>query len=182
MNAQYCQQLDDYLLRDLSPLDRVAFEGHLTDCAACRLIVEQEQRINGLLKAASEAIPCPPGLAARIRRERDLQRGRQMAGMLSILAASLVIGLLGWSIVSHIAGEPKSPPQDKIAEQPMPDLQVVQSSEPITNQPVISRNESPPLVRVEFPDEVLSLPIDSGEPDITLIQLFPVSKIAGSPP
>lgn len=181
MTKALCEYLDDYVLKDLDPEVEKAFADHLADCEACRLTVEHEARINGLIKTAADAICCPPELTARIQQESQRRTHRPWAKAGSVLAVGLVIGLLGWTILSRI------PPVETrrngpVAEEtlPVPDLEPALDSEESPDEIANAKPASP--VRVEFPEDLLALPIDSGEPDITLIQLFPVTSVSQTSP
>ena len=66
---EYCSNLDNYLVGDLSPADEAAFAEHLNGCDECREAIEQQQWINGLLQASSqiETQAPPPRIANELR-------------------------------------------------------------------------------------------------------------------
>ena len=180
MTAKTCEQLDAYLLGDLDSKARAEFERHLSLCDSCRLGAREQTRIDGLIKAATEAIGCPAGLTARISLKRNRRIKRRRAQLVSLIAASLAVGLLGWTLLfPRDAEKPFSEP-DLAHEPPIRPLK-----DPIPDadgNPKEIAGKEPPAVRIEFPDDVLSLPIETGDPDITLIQLFPVSRVANDSP
>ncbi len=181
MTRTRCEHLDDYLLKELPAQEERAFQDHLAGCEACRIAVEQNARIDRLLKVQAEAIPCPAGLMPQIRRDWQRQSHRQRARIGSLLAAGLVIGLLGWSILSHLSPE-KTPPNDPVAAESLPAPNSISPLVPNESPSEIADVKPASPVRVEFPDEILGLPIDTGEPDITLIQLFPVTSVSETSP
>jgi hypothetical protein len=176
MTLPLCEHLEDYLLKDLAPEVESSFAAHLTDCDSCRLAIEQETRINGLLKTAADTIPVPPGLPAQIQRDWQRRTQKRWAKTGGLIAAGLVIGLLGWSLLSRISPV-ETPPNEPVAEESLPAPRSVRSIAPKDPSPEVVDKKPASPVRVEFPEEILGLPIDSGEPDITLIQLFPVSNV-----
>lgn len=177
MTIPLCEHLDDFLLKDLPPEIERAFTEHLADCESCRLAALQESRINGLLKTATLAIPIPSGLPARIHRNCQRRSRKRWAKAASLIAASLVIGLLGWSILSRHSPV-ETLPNEPVAEELLPAPASKPSIERKEPRPEIAGKKPVSPVRVEFPEEILGLPIDSGEPDITLIQLFPVTSVS----
>lgn len=181
MTIRLCEHLDDYLLRDLSPELERAFNNHLADCNSCRMAVEQDRQIDGLLKSAANAIPCSLELPARIQRDWQPPSHRQWTKSISLVAALLVIGLLGWSFLSRTSPNETALKQP-VAEEVLPELIRMPSNEPKEPRSEIVNMKPVPPVRVEFPQDILGLPIDSGEPDITLIQVFPVSNVSATSP
>jgi hypothetical protein len=99
----------------------------------------------------------------------------------SLLASAFVIGLLGWSILSRIATE-ETPPKQRIAEDELPISNPAAPQEHNEGPHKIADIKPVSPVRIEFPEDVLGLPIDTGEPDITLIQLFPVTNVSETSP
>lgn len=173
MTFTNCERLAPYLFHDLPPDQCAEFEHHLAECDSCRLAVEQNTQIDQLLKTLTERITCPSDLPARIRRERD-RFSRRHSRKGSLVAASLVMGLLGWSLLMKPPHRETSAPENpRVSRKPAPDIGPKVPESPDGKREV-TLNQKPNPVQVEFPEEVLSLPIESGEPDITLIQLFPV--------
>jgi hypothetical protein len=181
MTIPLCEHLDDYLLKDLAPEVEAAFNEHLAGCEQCRLAVEQETRIDLLLKAAAHAVSCPSELMPRIKRDCERSSRRRLAKTASLLAALLVIGLLGWSILSRNLPV-EVPRNEPVAEESSPAPDPAPFIEPEEPDPGIAHKKPASPVRVEFPEDLLGLPIDSGDPDITLIQLFPVANVSETSP
>ncbi len=175
MTDRLCERLDDYLLNELPKDDRDFFAEHLTGCETCRGAVQQQRRIDDLLKAGTEAIPCPPGFSERIHAQIDTRkRPRSAAGSLAL--AALAIGLLGWLLIFANPGLDKSD-EDHANNNDPKERQRISKPAPPPQAAELAKQKAPP-VRVEFPPDVLPLTIDSGEPDITLIQVFPVKSVS----
>jgi anti-sigma factor RsiW len=180
MTTPLCEYLEDYLLKDLAPEMEQAFKEHLADCEPCRLAAMQEARIDHLLKAAAYAVPCPPELPARIHRDWRRKIQKRWTKTAGLLVCGLVIGLLGWSIVSRgLPGE--ALPNEPVAEEPSPQTVPIPPTPPKKPHEIADVKPAS-QVRVEFPEDMLGLPIDSGDPDITLIQLFPVTNVSETSP
>ena len=174
MNTDPCQQLDDYLLRDLDAEQAEAFSNHLPECESCRFAVEQQAHLDRKLKAGVEAFSCPPALVSRIRSERERRSCRRQAALGSLLAAGLVIGFLGWSLVLRTE---KPAPEKKFAQRPAQPQKISVPGKSNENPPKLSQSDPVSPVRVEFSENVLGVPIETGDPDITLFQVFPISNV-----
>lgn len=124
--SQPCEQLDDYLARDLDPDHEVRFIGHLESCPSCRLAVESEQRLDDLIFEATERIDgAPIGLVDRVRRKRRIQVVRSSLSIAAALAVAM--GMASWAWRS---GPPVSaPPRIEIAAAP-PSQHVMVDFEP----------------------------------------------------
>lgn len=161
MTNPLCEQLDLYLLDELADDERETFERHFTGCEACRTTAQRQTHLDGLLKAAAESVACPPGLARRVRTEvaRVQKPSRKRAAVLAIVAASIVVGLAGRLLI-----EPSRRPN------PQPEVQVATNGavRP-AERPVAAPS---PRARVEFPRSVMAVPVESGDPDVTLIQVY----------
>lgn len=97
-----CQQLDDYLDRDLSPDAAVAFERHLDECAECRAAVLASGELYATLREAGTPDVSWPALAARIGaglRTQDatavtrpaMDAGRRVVSQAFWMAAAVVL-------------------------------------------------------------------------------------------
>lgn len=169
MTGPPCEQLDDYLLGELAGAEREAFERHCAVCEPCRSAVRRQSRWDGLLKAAAESVGCPPGLIRRVQSELACarQQSRRRRAIAALIAACVVIGLGGWLMID------RGRPPDR---QPGNDVTKVQDKKPV-HQPAAA---NPPRVRVELPRSVIAVHIDSGDPDVTLIQVYPVVETSAT--
>jgi anti-sigma factor RsiW len=114
MNSGLCDQLDDYLARDLAVDQERAFEVHLLDCPTCHAAVRQQERMDALLaEAVGKLVPVPAGLIQRTQvRLKKVRRRRYLAYALSASAAAAVIWASAyvWPKVAeprHSEGQPQ---------------------------------------------------------------------------
>lgn len=120
-----------YAFGALDPADRVAFEGHLADCADCRDRVAEARRTVALLSAAGTmpATPdspedAPPDLLLpRLLRAagRERRRRRLVTGGLAGLAAACVVALVVavWPVTGDDGGN-EPPPRPFVAVRSAP--------------------------------------------------------------
>ncbi len=92
---EYCSNLDNYLLGELSPADEAAFAEHIDSCEECREAVEEQQWIDDLLQASSrlESEVPPPHIASELRvvvARRESFRRRAVGIALATAAALLI--------------------------------------------------------------------------------------------
>jgi anti-sigma factor RsiW len=110
---EYCSNLDNYLLGDLSPADAAAFAEHLDGCEDCREAIDEQQWIDDLLQTSSrlETEVPPQYIAAELRvvvasREsfRRLAVGIALATAAALLiAATWVLHHPSASLPQHVA-------------------------------------------------------------------------------
>jgi len=177
MTTDICEQLDDFLADELGEHRRTAFETHLLTCTECRRAVEDNDRVNRLLTDASEQLEAHSAtLVDRIEQRIGAARLRRRFGIGLTIAASLV-GLLAWLSLSarrdadQIAGENDVP---KPIEQHDPHRDIPQDED---NQQQRSPHE---LVTVRFDpaSNVLAVPVESGNPNVTILRVYPTLKAA----
>ncbi len=156
-----CEQLDDYLAGDL-PCDWVAvFEQHVGQCPACSAEVTQWKKLGTDLQQASQALEAPSAALMESIREsceptrappREPTRARRLA---AAVAVCLTAGL--WLAVIPGGRESSRPPkEDHVVAVP-----------------------KGPITRVELPDNVIGVPVDIGDPDVTVVWVYPVYDPAG---
>jgi hypothetical protein len=146
--------LDDYLAHDLMGEQRERFVAHLAVCQDCRRVVTEQQRIDALLIETSP--PVPAGLLKRVeRRMRRAQRRRIAAAAMALAACVAVVLLLGDRFRRPI--DPKPQIARSQPESPMP-------------EPLRPADQ----VRVRFPSDsgVFAVPLDTGSPNVTFLQVF----------
>jgi anti-sigma factor RsiW len=172
MNDDLCHQLDDYLLDELPDQQRERFAQHLRECETCRSISEQQAMIEEQLKSASRAVPVPSGLSSRARQhiERDRRRRVMLSAVCVAGVAGIVVSL--WFLSGNI---------DRRTDPALRRTIVNETPEPTPAQedslPEETAAQDPePAVQISFPDNVLAVPVESGDPTITLIQVYPVAK------
>jgi anti-sigma factor RsiW len=166
MTEPTCEQLDDYLDGDLSAELRVAFADHIRECQDCRDAVLHWESSRRLLKSAVEKLEIP-GIALRERIERDAlitttvttpknrSTVRQRLAVLIAASAVIVAAISFWS------------PAAKTIKRPVSDL--VERKQP---DPPVSVTS----VSLSFPDDVIGVPIDIGDPNVTVVWLYPVKS------
>jgi anti-sigma factor RsiW len=132
MNCRRFQNdLYEYLEGSLSPKARAAAEKHLSECAACRQRLGQEQQVarslaNGFQRAV-EPLQLPPSVGRRVlaamadegRAAREVSDNvlswRRLAWPLA-LAASLLLLLGGWAVLLRAPGPGETHPERRAAE------------------------------------------------------------------
>jgi anti-sigma factor RsiW len=150
---EYCSNLDNYLLADLSPADDAAFAEHLAGCEDCREAIEEQQWIDDALRASSgleSQIP-PPHIASDLRvvvARRESHR-RRAVGIALATAATLLV------VVTWLLNHPSGHLPERVAT---------------TNQ-VPSAPESPRAVFVAG-GGTIAVPVESRHPDVTIVRIY----------
>jgi mycothiol system anti-sigma-R factor len=65
------RRLDDYLDRELSPVELARVESHLANCARCAGEYEFDATVLDRIRASVARVQAPPSLLERIRRELE---------------------------------------------------------------------------------------------------------------
>jgi anti-sigma factor RsiW len=169
-----CDSLDDYLAGELPAELRLAFDQHLATCEACRLAVNEWQTLSQALETATGELESPgPSLLERLQAgaavstppaHPDLQKwpDSQKWRVAALVLASLVAALLFASIL-----QPR-PPHQELANAPQ--------TRPELSKPTVAK--TPVRAKVEFSDDVIGVPIDIGEPNVTVVWLYPTVPAA----
>jgi anti-sigma factor RsiW len=150
---EYCPNLDNYLLGDLSPADEAAFAEHLHNCDDCREAIDEQQWIDNLLQASSQLeteIP-PPHIASELRvvaASRESHRNRAVAIALATAAALLIAAT--W-LLNHPTGT-------------LPER--VATTNQVPNIP-----EAPHAVFVAG-SGAIAVPVESRHPDVTIVRIY----------
>jgi len=166
-----CESLDDYLTDDLPAERRSGFDRHLADCEACRVAVEEWRTLCGTLETATNVLEKPspllweriqtPSTVSALPANADLQKWRVAA----LAGASLVAAALFASIL-----QPR-PPRHELANAPQTQREL--------SQPAVAKTPSRP--KVEFSADVIGVPIDVGEPNVTVVWLYPTVPAPSHP-
>jgi anti-sigma factor RsiW len=170
MNEELCKHRDDYLLDEWESDRRAEFEQHLSSCDSCRAYIESQARIDRMLRNASNSLEVPAHLAARIETKLTVVRRRQRTFVAALVAMPVAAGLF---VLFYFATQQHL--------QPDPQKQIVRDSRPSEHQPernaIVENERAEPEtapVEVEVSGDVIAMQIESGDPNVTLIQIFEV--------
>jgi anti-sigma factor RsiW len=165
MKHMSCVSLDDFLAGELAADCRVEFKAHLADCSLCRAEVAEWQALCRTLKAASDELEVPPAdLAQRI--ERAAKVAGQTAtenGRTWPVAALIAASLLAAALFSEILRPTLQPD----AEQARPKALVA------ATLPKSGPKAAPTRPSIEIHGKVIGVPIDIGNPNVTVVWLYP---------
>jgi len=157
-SEQICDWLDEYLVGELPSARMLIFTEHQDACDACREAVDEWVAMSCMLRTATSALESPsPSLFARIDSDAtSLQRCEERKSFGGPIAA-LVAACLVWAAVFVFDGQP--------SQQPEPPAEVARTpwSETLAPSPV-----------VELPDDVIGVPIDIDDPDVTVVWIYPI--------
>jgi len=110
MHETWTDRLSEYIDDELQPGERLALEQHLLDCAACRAVIEDLQRVTARAREAEDTAPdrdlwpgIAPALPPSAIRERRLSLSIPQALAASVLLV-LVSGLTVWSYLERDRG------------------------------------------------------------------------------
>jgi hypothetical protein len=163
-----CENLDVFLADDLSPDDRLRYEGHLVACETCRQALNQQRWIDALLSSPDQPeLECAsPALLGSVRESIASRRRQTRLIACGLAAAAVVVIALGWSAM--LIRPARSPAVNQIVETR------VRDNEPFTNSSLKGRRieEAPRAVFVAGPD-VLAVPVASRHPDVTIVRVYP---------
>jgi anti-sigma factor RsiW len=150
---EYCSNLDNYLLDDLSQADAAAFAAHLESCDECREAVDEQQWIDNLLQASSrlETQVPPPHIANELQvfvSRHESYRRRAVTIALAVAAAILIAAT--W-LFNH--SNSNSPEQVATTnEEPVPTAQ--------------------PRATFAAAGNVIAVPVKSSHPDVTIVRVY----------
>ena len=157
-----CDWLDDYLVGELTADRHFEFAEHLEECLECRSEVDHWSAMSHQLQTATRELEAPRAtLPMRIERERArrTQRSRRRA--------------FGWCVTTVVGACLLFATRFIEFEAPKP------SDEPIADEVVVPHlaEVSAPPALVELPDSVIGVPIDIGDPDVTVVWIYPTAQI-----
>jgi hypothetical protein len=180
-----CEQLDDYLARELDPLRHLAFEAHLAECSECRAAVQSEERLAGMLRQAVSATPVPAPVVLRLRsaiesaeRRRSRRTRRASWSAVAALAATIAVWV---GVARHdrdlpIAGGHAGPETTANGESPTPGEE---SRDPSTSVTAATAS-SPSRVELDNDRDYIAVPQRTSHPNVTILWLYPVIDPAPS--
>ncbi|HXY36241.1 MAG TPA: zf-HC2 domain-containing protein [Planctomycetaceae bacterium] len=162
-NPVLCDSLEACLAGELPAERRSEFEDHLLKCPACRSAVDDWRALCRILETATSRLENPsPELWERVQRPATVQmrqhdRGLQKGRVAALIGASVAAGILFMVLL-----RPPPPREESVK---------VSNVQP----PAIAASKPPKL---EFPDDVIGVPIDIGKPNVTVVWLYPTVKSA----
>jgi hypothetical protein len=164
-----CDNLDAYLVGDLSPGDRLHYERHLVACETCRGSLDQQHWIDGLL-SSSERIELElvtPALSRSVRDSLALRRRQARLVACGLAAAAALVLALGWTAALMLNRQEAGPTQN-LAEA------ATRKGDPSPGTSIGGRGneEAPRAVFVAGPD-LLALPVASRHPNVTIVRVYP---------
>jgi anti-sigma factor RsiW len=162
MTKPPCELIDDYLDGSLPDPERTGFAAHLPACATCRQIVQECERLDEtLFRAVVQSAPLPHGLIDRIEGQllRARRRRRFRTAGLTAAAALLLCVLTAWRLAERWMRPP---------EQAAP---VAEQTPVLADQAIAS--VAPVHVTFRRPDEVIARRLESKNPDVTIIWVYP---------
>jgi Putative zinc-finger len=165
-----CQNLDAYLDGELTPGEGARFAAHLTDCPACREAVDEQQWIDGLLRAPAIAQreTSPPALVESFRRAiaRRLRYSRLAAGG-AVAAAAVLLVAVGWAVKLHLDS-------DGLSGREVVSLSgaALDVDEPSPAPSLTGRGNDSGATFVGGPDLIV-VPVESHHPEVTIVRVYP---------
>lgn len=169
MNGDDCLLLDDYLDGDLTTTERNQFRNHLPHCESCQTEVRQQRWMEGLLRESSDLVALPAELS-KISLRPPSKSIPWRAAVATAIAASMLLALtIGYYRSDHTM----EAPQESVAEhnepgptEQQPDTRFVQLDVP----------KVPPAASFVAEDDVIVVPVDSGSPEVSIIQVYPTAQ------
>ncbi|HUG89508.1 MAG TPA: zf-HC2 domain-containing protein [Planctomycetaceae bacterium] len=182
-HRELCDRLDEFLAGDLvgTPCDE--FECHLADCPRCRDEADSYSRIVELLRTADrEPGDCPPLLPARVQEAVSRRRSRRRTMAAAAAIVLVAIGGFAWMAggrfgpVAHpddpesTASGGKRDPGPAAAPGFPEGIAVVEAPPSARPEPPGQRTAA---VTVEFSDDVIGVPIETDDPSVTILWVYP---------
>jgi hypothetical protein len=158
MTSPVCELLDGYLGRWLSEPELQAFVAHLASCPLCRQAVDEQRRFDQLLSQASTLGGLvPAGLVERIEGRLVQGQRRRLLVRTAALAAVLLlaVGISIW-IVKRVAVRPE------LVRNPPAPAPMAKTATPVFTRVALSRGSG-----------LTAVPIESHNPGVTIVWLFP---------
>jgi anti-sigma-K factor RskA len=160
MNDNPCERLDDFIIGELTDVELIEFNEHLSECDECLATIDRWNCDRARLKSAVELFETPnPHLLQRIEQKllvtpldkrATSERGRTLVALAS--AAFAIMILVFWI-------------QTRTIENPRTELAASK-----TDPPIVSKRPE-----LTFPDDVIALPVDIGDPNVVVVWLYPTA-------
>ena len=161
MSQTACDNLDDFLAGELAADRRRAFDAHLADCPACRAEVADWHSLCRTLKAATDQLEVPSaGLSRRIERGVKVTAPTATKEGRSWRIAALIAVSLWAAVLFSEFLRPTLPPDAK----PTRPKAFVAATVPTA---------VPARPSIEVHGKVIGVPIDIGDPKVTVVWLYP---------
>jgi len=162
MSDAVCCLFDDYLEDALATGERQKFVAHLEHCAECSRKIDEQRRLEELLKRATmQSMPVPGDLVERVERRLLRKTRRARVAWVSALAASVVLalGVTAWIVRSLPRGQAVA--------------KGLSADTPLEVPEEIVATNAPARVAVTSPTEIVAVPVKSRDPAVTIVWLFP---------
>lgn len=176
MNCRKAQKCIQFEIDGELPADlRGPFARHLDECAPCRRIRAHMRLMTDTLSGF--AAPTRAGPSLRFNRDVDpMQRWRIPLAAVAAIAALLT----GWMVVNqrHVPLTPV-----RVANAPRSGTNVPAPATGKPSEPLaLGANAEPPKVRVLIAPEsnVIALPVETRNPNITILRIYPRLQLAES--
>jgi anti-sigma factor RsiW len=162
-NQLPCDLVDDFLGDELTAEARRAFEYHLAECPACRDAIASWQELCGTLESATRQFETPPtALLERIERGLSVPAEPVATASRTWRVAALVVAALLAAVVFSETPRSKRPPVAST------------SAEPAESRTTTLM----PPANIQFAGDVIGVPIDIGDPKVTVVWVYPEVKVA----
>ncbi len=146
-----CEQLEAYLVGDLSNAEFAEFEAHLSSCGECRGAVDQQRWINRLLRSP-ERMALEPAPARLVPRLQDCIAGRRRRLRVGGLAAAVLVAVATWGVAER-------------------ERQLNRQAVDVSGPKVASQVENAPAVFIGDDDSIV-VPMASQYPDIAIVRVY----------
>lgn len=156
-----CENLEEYVAGDLSDQQLTIFEVHLSKCESCRHEVAEWQRLRETLQSAARELEIPSDRLLRILDDDatvSVIRKRRPA----TIQAATIATCLGLLLAVFVASL-KQPPH--VSEEPQIPLPAFSKSVTVM-----------PAPDVEFEDDIIGVPIEIDDPNVTVVWLYPTEN------
>jgi anti-sigma factor RsiW len=165
-----CDNLDAFLLGELSPRDAEHFDLHVRGCDECREAIEQQRWIDNLLcsDAAAQAEQAPMALRDSIRAIPSRRRQRVSLIACGMAAAAALLIAVGWTAL-------RSGPAD-IAHDQAANVTVNQDVSPTVVTPAVVKDSLRPRATFVSGGDAIAVPLESTDDDVTIVQLYPTTQ------
>jgi anti-sigma factor RsiW len=161
-----CDQLDAFLLGELSPQDAEHFELHVCACEECREAVEQQQWIDNLLRsnAATQAEQAPLSLRDSLRNVPVRRRKRVVLTAFAVATAASLLIAVGWIAI-------QSQSVDTLHDQVVKPA-IDHPISPTDMTPALATDATRPRATFVSDGDSIAVPVESTDDDVTIVQLY----------